>query len=52
MLIRCDVGQVVTVDDLPDDVLLAIFDFYVFKDQDLELFWISVSSAGAIQKGR
>jgi hypothetical protein len=27
----------VTVDDLPDDVLLAIFDFYVFKDQDLDL---------------
>jgi hypothetical protein len=33
-LIRCDVGQVVvTIDDLPDDVLLAIFDFYVVKYQ-------------------
>ena len=29
-LIRCNVGQVVTIDHLPDDVLLAIFDFYVF----------------------
>jgi hypothetical protein len=37
MLIRCDVGQVVTIDHFPDDVLLAIFDFYVFKDHDLDL---------------
>jgi hypothetical protein len=28
---------VVTIDDLPDDDLLAIFDFYVFKYQDLDL---------------
>ena len=26
-----------TIDDLPDDVLLTIFDFYVFKYQDLDL---------------
>jgi hypothetical protein len=26
---RCDVGQVLTIDELPDDVLLKIFDFYV-----------------------
>ena len=33
-LIRSDVvGQVVTIDDLPDDVLLEIFDFYVFRYQ-------------------
>ncbi|KAN0126550.1 hypothetical protein V8E52_000190 [Russula decolorans] len=31
---RC---QVVTIDHFPDDVLLAIFDFYVFKDQDLDI---------------
>ena len=28
-LIRCDIGQVVTIDNLPDEVLLAIFDFYL-----------------------
>ena len=28
-LIRCDVGQVLTIDVLPDDVLLIIFGFYV-----------------------
>ena len=36
-LIRCDVGQVVTIDVLPDDVLLTIFDFYVIRYQDLDL---------------
>ena len=35
-LIRCDVGPVLTIDDLPDDVLLAIFDFYVVRFQDLD----------------
>jgi hypothetical protein len=34
----CTVGQVVTIDDLPDDVLLAIFDFYVVKYQDQIFF--------------
>ena len=34
-LIRYDVGQVVTIDILPDDVLLAIFDFYVVRYEDL-----------------
>ena len=34
-LIRCrDIGQIVTIDGLPDDVLLAIFDFYVGGYQD------------------
>ena len=33
-LIRRDVG-VLTIDDLPDDDLLAIFDFYVVPYQDL-----------------
>ena len=37
-LIRCDVGQVVTIDDLSDDELLAIFDFCVIRSQDLGLF--------------
>jgi len=34
-MIRCDVGQVdrIPIDMLPDDVLLAIFDFYVKEDQ-------------------
>jgi len=36
-LIRCDVGQVVTTDVFPDDVLLAISDFYVFVYQNLIL---------------
>ena len=29
LLTRCDVGQVVSIDILPDDVLLEIFDFFV-----------------------
>jgi hypothetical protein len=33
-LIRCDVGQVMTIDDPSDDDLLAIFDFYVVRYQD------------------
>jgi hypothetical protein len=33
---RCDVGRVLTIDDLPDDDLLAIFDFYVVSYQDLD----------------
>jgi hypothetical protein len=32
---------VVTIDDLPDDDLLAIFDFYVVKYQDLDLLEFS-----------
>ena len=28
LLTRCDVGQVVSIDVLPDDVLLEIFDFF------------------------
>ena len=31
----CAVGQVATIGDLPDDVLLIIFDFYVVGYQDL-----------------
>ena len=34
-LIRCDVGRVLTIDDLSDDELLVIFDFYVIRYQDL-----------------
>ena len=30
-LIRRDVGRVLTIDDLPDDVLLEIFAFYVVR---------------------
>jgi hypothetical protein len=41
-LIRCDVDQVVTIDNLPDDVLLEIFDFYVVKYQNLGFFDFSV----------
>ena len=36
-MIRCDVGRVLTIDDLSDDDLLAIFDFYVVRYQDLDL---------------
>ena len=34
-LIRCDVGQMVTIDDLPDDALLVIFDLYVVEHKGL-----------------
>jgi hypothetical protein len=39
LLADCDVGQAVTVtiDVLPDDTLLAIFDFYVVRYQDLDI---------------
>ena len=30
---RCTVGRVLTIDDLPDDDFLAIFDFCVFRSQ-------------------
>ena len=30
---RCDVGQVTSIDTLPDDVLLEIFAFYLYNDQ-------------------
>ena len=46
-LIRCDVlhaGQAITIDDLPDDVLLAIFDFYVAKHQGLPDFIFGIGS--------
>ena len=33
LLIRCDVGQVVTIDVLPDDILLTIVQFYVAEYQ-------------------
>ena len=38
---RCTAGQAITIDDLPDDVLLAIFDFYVVEYQDLSLTIVS-----------
>ena len=41
-LIRRDVG-VLTIDDLPDDDLLAIFDFYVVPYQDLNFFEVMFS---------
>jgi hypothetical protein len=31
---RCDAGQVILIDTLPDDVLLAIFDFCADEDQN------------------
>ena len=34
---RCTVSRVLTIDDLPDEVLLEIFDSYVFKYQDWDL---------------
>ena len=34
---RCDLGQVISIDVLPDDVLLAIFDFYV--DEATKMIW-------------
>jgi hypothetical protein len=41
-LTRCDVGQVITIDMLPEEVLLAIFDFFVdedaFKKRDVEVW--------------
>jgi hypothetical protein len=42
LLTRCDVGQVMSIDMLPDDVLLDIFDFfaekYYFSKEGLELW--------------
>ena len=38
---RCTAGQAITIDDLPDDVLLAIFDFHVAEDKDLGLINIT-----------
>ena len=35
-LIRCDEGRMLAIDDLPDDVLLTVFDFYVYKHQGLQ----------------
>ena len=32
---RCTAGQAITIDDLPDDVLLAVFDFYVDESNGL-----------------
>ena len=51
-LIQCDVGQVVyvTIDVLPDDVLLAIFDFYVVKYQDLALTEVVFNDGDAEMK--
>ena len=46
----CDVGQVVTIHDLPDDVLLAIFDFYVVPYQDLGLFVVGFNPGGTKKK--
>jgi hypothetical protein len=43
---------VVTIDVLPDDVLLAIFDFFVVKYQDLhllELAWAGFDTKGKIE---
>jgi F-box-like len=39
-----------TIDDLPDDVLLAIFDFYVVGYQDLYLFDVTFDDQGAKSK--
>ena len=36
-MIRYNVGRVLRIDVLPDDVLLEIFDFYVLKYQDWDL---------------
>ena len=45
-LSQCDVGQVISVDTLPDDVLLAIFDQYVTKgnlyEDEKEMAWRSL----------
>jgi hypothetical protein len=47
---RCDVGRVLTIDDLPDDDLLAIFYFCVVSYQDLAFFYPVVSCQEAIRK--
>jgi hypothetical protein len=49
-LIRYDVGQVVTIDILPDDVLLAIFDFYVVPYQDIFLAGVMFSGQVFLRK--
>jgi hypothetical protein len=47
-----DVGQVLTINDLPDDDLLTIFDFYVVGYQDLELYEIMSSYEDTTMKIR
>ena len=44
-LIRCDilVGRVLAINDLPDDDLLAIFDFCVLRDQYLYFLQLNQS---------
>ena len=49
---RCDVGQVVTIDDLSDDDLLAIFDFYVVRYQDLLIGEMVLGIRDAMKKTR
>ena len=52
MLIQCNVGQVVTIDVLPDDDLLAIFDFYVVRYQGLDFIETAFGTNSTIKKMR
>ena len=46
------IDQVVrTIDTLPDEVLLAIFDFYVVRYQDLDLNEVAYGSKGRYGRG-
>jgi hypothetical protein len=49
-LIRCDVGQAVTIDVLPDDILLAIFDFCVVRYQDLDIHEVALGNKDTKRK--
>src|SRR6266852_2600909 len=44
------IGQVLTTDDLPDDVLLEIFDFYVVRYQDLDHLEVVLSDQDTKRK--
>ena len=38
LLTRCDIGQVMSIDMLPDDILLEIFDFFVRETYRTEVW--------------
>ena len=44
---RCTTGQAITIDDLPDDVLLAIFDSYVVEYRYLD--FIDLATKGDVE---
>ena len=46
----CDIGQLITFDMLPDDILITMFDFYVDKDIDDDLFYMDEDTGEDLKK--